>query len=65
MFTYTRNEQKWFRKTTPQPPSQYQAPRLILFYILCGWFLTYEFYQITKRVHHQSYTLTYLQNAVL
>ena len=42
MFTYTRNEQKWFRKTTPQPPSQYQVPRSILFYILCGWFLTYE-----------------------
>ena len=31
MFTYTRNEQKWFRKTTPQPLFQHQAPRLILF----------------------------------
>ena len=41
MFTYTRNEQKWFRKTTPQPPSQYQVQESILFYILCGWFLTY------------------------
>ena len=34
MFAYTRNERKWIRETTPQPPSQYQVQESILFYII-------------------------------
>ena len=54
MFTYIRNERKWVRETTLQPPSQYQVQESILFYILCGWFRSY----IAQ--YHQMYLLSIL-----